>query len=115
MIETEWRFFKEDFRSQLFEQWPDAVMRYARLHQGSVDLDFELPMHKSTLYGTLPHEGKWISFSGDLADCADFAVWCRMRVPTDESVLFCDESVNRSLALQLGTTPAEIIEVMGAP
>jgi len=69
-------------------------------------------MEKSVLFGTFFRKGKSVSFSGDLTDCAAFAQWFRLLIPSGEEVVFCDEMVNLSLDLSLETTLADIVSAV---
>lgn len=112
IIETEWAFSVNDFKSQLLERWPMARTRDVQSTRHPAVLDFEMPMRQSVIYGALYQKGNAVSFSGELEDCADFAHWCRSLIPTGESVLFCDEAMNTSLPLKLDTTPADIVHAV---
>jgi hypothetical protein len=112
IIETEWTFSAHDFKGQLLERWPMARTRDVQSTRHAAVLDFELPMRQSVIYGTLYQKGNAVSFSGELEDCADFAHWCRSRIPAGERVLFCDEAMNTSLSLNLDTNPADIVHAV---
>src|SRR6218665_33574 len=112
IIKSEGVFPSVEFKDRLLERWPIALTRDLEGTSRQALLDFEISMARSTLYGTFFRGGKSVSFSGDLADCAAFAHWCRLLIPANEDVMFCDEMVNMSLDLNLDTTPSEIVDAV---
>ncbi|WP_157758288.1 hypothetical protein [Cystobacter fuscus] len=108
IIKTDWVLPTSEFKSQLLARWPTAHTRDIEDISRPAVLDFELSMEKSVLFGTFYRKGQSASFSGDLADCAAFALWFRQLIPSGEEIIFCDEMVNMSLELSLETTPADI-------
>ncbi|MFY0584145.1 hypothetical protein ACN28S_66360 [Cystobacter fuscus] len=112
IIKTDWVVPESEFKSQLLVRWPAAHTRDIEDINRPAALDFELPMEKAVLFGTFYRKGNSVSFSGELADCAVFAHWFRLLIPSGEEVIFCDEMVNMSLDLRTGTTPAEIVNAV---
>jgi hypothetical protein len=112
IVKTKWSFNGREFPERLLARWPMAQVAELPETKYNELLEFELPMGKSTLYGSLNRKCNSVIFQGGLQDCAEFARWCRSLVPPSEEVVFCDESMSIHFILKPGMTPAEIIRVM---
>ncbi len=112
IIKSDWVVPTSEFKRQLLTRWPAAHTRDIEDINRPAALDFEFPMEKAVLFGTFYRKGKSVSFSGDLADCAMFAHWFRLLIPSGEDVIFCDEMMNMSLELSLETTSADIVSAV---
>ncbi len=77
-------------------------------------LEFEFPMEKSTLYGSLNRKCNAVILHAGLQDCAEFTQWCRSLIPPSERVVFCDESMSINFVLAPGMSSVEIIQSMSA-
>jgi hypothetical protein len=113
IIKTDWVFNAPGFSEQLLARWPTARIeevkpktKYSHL------LEFEFPMEKSTLYGSLNQECTAVIFHAGLQDSAEFARWCRTLISPGEEVVFCDDSMSIDFVLAPDMTPFEIIQAM---
>ena len=107
-----WGISEQQFTRIITTRWPATIFKKVAnpgdAHTHS--LEFQLPMEESTLYGALNRDGSAIIYFGDLRDCAKFALWYQSVVsPEALPLLLCDESYNRSIELQAGTTVEEIL------
>ena len=110
IIKTEWAFAAQEFSTQLRERWPMVRIKdFQDLHD-SESMEFELPMEKSKIHGSLNREGNAVIFIGVFQDCSRFAQWCRSLIPSTEKVIFCDESMSINFVLRPSMTPEEIIQ-----
>jgi len=108
-----WRISPQSFRRSLLSRWPDATLREVRTTERRAIFEYELPMSHSRVYGDLDRRGRYVSFSGDIRDMAEFALWFRSLVPESEQLLFSDEGMNSSLDLKPDTTLGEIFSLAG--
>lgn len=111
IIKTDWSLGQEHFSRELLARWPTAKLRELVNPRRSDVLEFELPTARPELLGSLNRRGNAVIFSGNLEDCAEFALWCRSIVPSSEPMLFCDEAMNASLPLEVATTREDILRV----
>ena len=51
-------------------------------------------------------QGRYVSFEGDIRDCAEFALWCSSLAPSGDWLLCCDQG---HLHLEPHTTVADIV------
>jgi hypothetical protein len=97
------------FLQSLRFRWPTAQVEEVRNPADIHALEFSIPMAHSRVYGSLNRGGGSVVFVGDLRDCAEFALWCRSMLPTEEIATLCDESMSGNLELDVRTTPADIL------
>jgi hypothetical protein len=109
IIKTDWSLGQEYFSRELLARWPTAKVRELVNPRRSDVLEFELPTVQPELLGSLNRRGNAVIFSGNLEDCAEFALWCRSIVPPSEPMIFCDEAMNASLPLEVMTTREDIL------
>ncbi|QRN96008.1 hypothetical protein JRI60_44445 [Archangium violaceum] len=115
VITTGWTFSAEAFLGRLRMRWPLVQIEKLSTSQTHTFQDFEFPMDRSVLYGSVELLGKGLTIdSGALEDCAEFAHWCRALIPPSEKVVFCHESMAIDFLLEPGMTPAEIAQAMRA-
>lgn len=113
ILKTDWVFNVREFSRQLLTRWPAARMKEVQPTTKYSDLlEFEFPMEKSTLYGSLNQERNGVIFHAGLQDSAKFTQWCRSLIPPSETVIFCDETTIINFILAPGMTPAEIVQAM---
>jgi hypothetical protein len=112
LSKSEWRTSPQELASHLRSHWPDATLQELS-GPDSESLRFKLKMTHSDLWGSLFRQGQGVFFEGDLCDVAEFAIWFRSLAPTSASLLFCDEAMNGSLELELGTTREDIFRLYG--
>ena len=110
IVKTGWIFAAQEFSAQLRERWPMIRIEELQDPSDSDILEFELPMEKSKIHGSLNREGSAIIFIGGFQDCSRFAQWCRSLIPPAEKVIFCDESMSINFVLELSMTPEEIAQ-----
>jgi hypothetical protein len=100
----------QSFRRRLRLRWPqaqaEAVASPASVHA----LEFDIPMPHSRVQGSLHRRGNGVVFVGDLRDCAEFALWCRSIISSEEVPTFCDESMSGTIDLNATTTLADILQ-----
>jgi hypothetical protein len=113
IIKTDWVLNAREFSERLLARWPTAQIEEELPKTKYSDLlEFEFPMEKSTLYGSLNQKGNAVIFHGGLQDCAEFTQWCRSLIPPSERVVFCDESMSINFSLAPDMTPEEIIQAV---
>jgi hypothetical protein len=112
LSKSEWRTSSQELARHLRSRWSDAVLQEVS-GPDSESLRFKLKMTHSELWGSLYHQGQGVFFEGDLLDVAEFALWFRSLAPPSAPLLFCDEAMNGSLALELGTTREDIFRLYG--
>jgi len=112
LSKSEWRTSPKELARHLRSRWPDATLQEVS-GPDSESLRFKLKMTHSELWGSLYHQGQGVFFEGDLFDVAEFALWFRSLAPPSAPLLFCDEAMNGSLALEPGTTREDILQLYG--
>jgi hypothetical protein len=68
--------------------------------------EFHVPMTHSEVSGHVRRTVNAMVLTGDLRDCARFAIGCRSVVPTEQLLLMCDQG---SVYLTAETTTEEIV------
>ncbi|HSP79054.1 MAG TPA: hypothetical protein VLQ93_11020 [Myxococcaceae bacterium] len=111
MPKADWRFSPQELRRHLLSRWPGGTLREVEDPEVGECLEFELPMSHSQVTGALNAQGRYVSFEGDIRDCAEFALWLRSLVPASEPLLFGDEALNASLDLEPVTTPGDLFRL----
>ena len=77
--------------------------------------DFDFPMERSVLYGSIARSGKCVTIdSGAIEDCAEFACWCRALIPPSEKVVFCHDSMCINFILEPGMSPEEVAQTINS-
>jgi len=112
LSKSEWRTSPQELARHLRSRWPDATLQEMS-GADSESLRFKLKMTHSELWGSLYHQGQGVVFEGDLVDVAEFALWFRSLALSSAPLLFCDEAMNGSLALEPGTTREDIFQLYG--
>lgn len=113
IIKTGWVFEPRRFSEQLLARWSIAKLKEEPPNKKYSDLlEFEFPMEKTTLYGSLNRKCDAVIFHAGLQDCAEFIQWCRSLIPPSETVIFCDETMIINFVLEPGMTSAEIVQAM---
>jgi hypothetical protein len=111
MPKADWRFSPQELRHHLRARWPGGTLRELQDPEIGECLEFELPMSHSQVTGAVHAQGRYVSFEGDIRDCAGFALWLRSLVPASEPLLFGDEALNASLDLEPTTTPGDLFRL----
>jgi hypothetical protein len=101
-----WGVPLEALVQQMRERWPSAQLVENEDPDSRWFLEFRVPMPHSEVSGRFEREVNAMEFTGDLRDCAEFALWCRSVVPTEQLLLKCDQG---SLYLKADTTAEEVI------
>lgn len=115
ILKTDWVFNARELSRQLLTRWPAARVKEVQPTTKYSDLlEFEFPMEKSTLYGSLNQERNAVIFHAGLQDSAKFTQWCRSLIPPSEKIIFCDETMSINFVLEPGMTPVEIVREMSA-
>jgi hypothetical protein len=98
------------FLELLRSRWPQAQVKEVLNPLSAHALEFDIPMPHSRLHGSLHRGGGAVVFVGDIRDCAEFALWCRSIIPSEESATFCDESMSATLELDATTPLTKILQ-----
>jgi hypothetical protein len=109
---SEWRLSPEELARPLRSRWPGVTLQDVS-GPDSESLRFKLEMAHSELWGSLFRQGQGVFLEGDLDDVAEFALWFRTLAPSTAPLLFCDEAMNGSLALEPHTTREDIFRLYG--
>ncbi len=91
------------------EHWPSARIVENEDPDSRWRFEFNVPMTHSEVSGRFSRKISSMDFTGDARDCAEFALWCRSVVPTDQLLLTCDQG---SLYLEANTTAEEFIKTL---
>ena len=91
---------------QMRARWPAARVVESDDPDNRWVVEFHGPMPHSEVRGNIRRKVNAMVFTGDLRDCAEFALWCRSVVPTEELLLMCDQG---SLRLNEGMTVDDIL------
>lgn len=89
------------------EHWPAARIVENEDPDSRWRFEFNVPMTHSQVSGRFSRKISSMDFTGDVRDSAEFALWCRSVVPTDQLLLTCDKG---SLYLEADTTAEELIK-----
>ena len=108
----DWSIPAQRFIHLLQSSWPGVVIKPGPIPGGHRAFEFQLPMRKSTLDGSLNSEGSAIIFYAAPRDCADFALWYQATVPEARPLLLCDEGNNRRIELKPETTAEDIVRAL---
>ncbi|WNG34989.1 hypothetical protein F0U61_16030 [Archangium violaceum] len=111
MPKGDWRFSPQELRHHLRYRWPGVTLREIQNPELGECLEFELPMNHSQVTGAVDAQGRYVSFEGDIRDCAELALWLRALSPASEPLLFGDESLNASLDLESATTSGDLFRL----
>ena len=90
---------------QMRERWPSARLTENEEPESRWSFEFHLPMSHSEVSGKIERKVNALVFTGDLRDCAEFALWCRSVVPTEQLLLTCDQG---DLYLKADTSADEL-------
>ncbi|HEX8434481.1 hypothetical protein [Archangium sp.] len=100
-----------DFTSCLKASWPGATVKQISNPERSYALEFHVPMADSRLEGLLHKTRGSMTFEGvPLREISEFVQWCRSLVPSQVSLLFCDESMNGEVKVTPPMTASDILQ-----
>jgi hypothetical protein len=115
VIMTKWTLSPDAFLDRLRLRWPLAQIEEPDASPLNTFRDFNFPMERSSLYGSIAQSGKGVTIDGGaIEDCAEFACWCRVLIPPSENVVFCHELMAINFILEPGMAPADIVQAMSA-
>lgn len=98
------------FARALGFRWPLAAVEEIHNPASSHALEFSIPAEDGNITGSRNREECSIAFIGGVQDVAEFSLWCREFIPSNEKVTLCDESMSGCLDLTPSTTLAEAIQ-----
>jgi len=90
-------------------RWPSARIEESEAPDSPWSTAFHVSMRYSEVSGTVRRKVHAMVFTGDPRDCAEFAIWCRTVVSSEELLLLCDRG---NFSLKIGMTLDELLEVI---
>jgi hypothetical protein len=102
-----WGMPVQELAQRMRGHWPSARVMASDAPDSRWSVEFHIPMAHSEVVGTVRRSVSAMVFTGDLRDCAGFALWCRSVVPTEELLLLCDQG---HLRLESATTLDEVLQ-----
>jgi len=102
-----WGMPVQELAQRMRAHWPSARVQESDAPDSRWRVDFHVPMPHSEVVGTVRRSVSAMVFTGDLRDCAGFALWCRSVVPAEELLLLCDQG---HLRLEAATTVEDVLQ-----
>jgi hypothetical protein len=107
--EVDIRLNTDDFAANLLERWPHATVVRLGPDRAPYTLEWDLEMDIGPLEGLLDSEAPAVVLTGDVRDCAAFALWLRSDVLPTCPLRFYDQEYTADLPLANDTTQEDII------
>lgn len=99
-----------DFQREALARWPSARFELLANPESPYAFDWKIDMASRVLSGSYAKQGDTIVMQGDVADCAQIALWYRSLVPEQQSLIFYDENYSASVELRTETPAEEIMK-----
>ena len=98
------------FASKLESRWPAARIQVVGNPTSAHALEWAVLMTHGPLSGSLNRKGQVVALSGDVRDCAEFAVWVRSQVPPSYALIFYDEGYSSDVEICEGAHAESLTE-----
>ncbi|HYO54191.1 hypothetical protein [Archangium sp.] len=112
MARGNWALPAADMGRLLVERWPGAHVEEVENPQSVHCLEFEIPLSRTRLRGSLHRKGHAVIFFGDMPECAEFVLWFRSVVPGAVPLFLCDENVSEGIDLTAASTPEDVLRAL---
>ena len=109
-VKTDLRIDLATLASNLESRWPAARIRVVSNPASAHALEWTILMSYGPLSGSLNREGQVVALSGDVRDCAEFAVWARSQAPPSYTLVFYDEGYSSDVEIHEGAHAESLTE-----
>ena len=107
---TSWHISEKDFATALHSRWPSADIRAVSNPQSNHTVEWRIQLGEKQLEGSLDRAGQAIHLDGDIFSSAQFALWFRSIVPSQQTLVFYDEGYSADVNLTNDTTVEQLTQ-----
>lgn len=107
-----WSLDSKEFADALNARWPEISISHIEDVERDYSLEWSLTIGDTPIEGMLDRNGRVVILDGDVADCAEFALWYRSIVPNDQELQFFDEGYSGDIEIKHDTTKQELIDAI---
>lgn len=105
-----WGVPVQTLAQEIQSRWPTAQLLENDDPESRRAFEFRVPMTHSEVSGNVRRNVNAMVFMGDLRDCAEFALWLRALIPTEDLLFLCDLG---NVHLKTGMNVEDILNALG--
>lgn len=105
---THWSISHVNFVKVFHNRWSDADINYVSNPQSNHAVVWRILLNGQLVEGSLDRAGQAIHLDGDIFSSAEFTLWFRSIVPSEQALVFYDESYSADVSLTETTTIEEL-------
>lgn len=110
--EDDWSLNREDLVRALRADWPSIAVE-ATSSQGDParDVTWSYGVGEARVEGAAHESGQCVYLEGQKRAVARFVLWFRQTIPTDRTVVLCDDTYSFDAAVESGSTLDDVLSL----
>jgi len=106
--DDEWTLSKDDLVQALRESWPTINVDVSSGDDPARDVAWSYGLGESRIEGSAHESGQCIYLEGQERPVAEFVAWYRRLVPSELTVILCDDTYSFDAVVEPGSTVDQI-------